>query len=178
MTGAPAIEGSTVKLTLTSASSVSETDTNVLVSYTKPTTGTDNKLTDRFGNEVADFTDTGVTNSTGSQKAGNTPAGGFAGVTGSGFVGETFTATTSDITDVDGMTGAVFTYQWKRGEPGGNDEDAVNIATGQSYTLTSDDEGMAVWVVVSFTDDRGALESVPSNKYIICAGHRRTTGGR
>ena len=98
------------------------------------------------------------------QQAGNTPAGGFAGITGSGFVGDTLTATTSDITDVDGMTNAVFTYQWKRGEPGGDDEDAVNIpgATGRSYTPTSDDEIKLVWVVVSFTDDRGALESVPS----------------
>ena len=105
----------------------------------------------------------------GGQQAANTPAGGFAGVTGSAFVGETFTATTTDITDVDGMTDPVFTYQWKRVEFGGSDEDAVNIpgATGQSYTLTSDDERKAVWVVVSFTDDRGALESVPSNKYII-----------
>ena len=103
----------------------------------------------------------------GGQELVNTPADGFAGITGSGTVGETFTATTTDITDVDGMTDPVFTYQWKRGELGGSDEDAVNIATGQSYTLTSDDEGKEVWVVVSFTDDADNAESVPSNKYII-----------
>ena len=119
------------------------------------------------GDNTAEWTSSAAVAASMGQEAANTPAGGFAGITGSGFVGETFTATTSDITDTDGMTNAVFTYQWKRGELGGSDEDAVNIATGQSYTLTSEDEGKEIWVVVSFTDDRGALESVPSNKYII-----------
>ena len=58
---APLISGSTVTLTL--ATAVSATDTNVKVSYTKPSTGTANKLLDKFGNEVATFTaDQDVTN--------------------------------------------------------------------------------------------------------------------
>ena len=59
---APVISGSTVTLTLATASSVSATDTNVLVSYTKPTSGTANKIVDAFGNETATFTDQPVGN--------------------------------------------------------------------------------------------------------------------
>ena len=59
---APAISGSMVTLTLAAASSVSASDTNVLVSYTKPTTGTANKLVDAAGKEAASFTDQPVGN--------------------------------------------------------------------------------------------------------------------
>ena len=59
---APVISGSTVTLTLASASSVTATDTNVLVTYTKPGTGTANKLVDAFGNETGTFADQVVTN--------------------------------------------------------------------------------------------------------------------
>ncbi len=52
----PVISGNTVTLTLDPASSVAPADTKVRVSYTKPTTGTDNALVDRFSNQVADFT--------------------------------------------------------------------------------------------------------------------------
>ena len=59
---APVISGSTVTLTLASTSSVTATDTNVLVTYTKPGTGTANKLVDAFGNETGTFADQVVTN--------------------------------------------------------------------------------------------------------------------
>ena len=49
-------------LTLATASAVVATDTNVLVSYTKPSSGTANKLVDAFGNETANFTDQPVGN--------------------------------------------------------------------------------------------------------------------
>ena len=52
---APVISGSTVTLTLATASSVTASDTNVLVTYTKPTTGTANKLVDAFGNVLVTF---------------------------------------------------------------------------------------------------------------------------
>ena len=104
-------------------------------------------------------------------RLGNTLPEGNPGITGTPEVGETLTATTSDISDVDGTTGAVFTYQWKRGQVGGSDEDAVDIpgATGQTYTVISDDIGQEVWVVVTFTDDRGAMESIPSNTRMAIA---------
>ena len=53
LTGAPAISG--VSVTLTLASAILDTDTNVKVSYTKPTTGQSNRLIDVAGNEAANF---------------------------------------------------------------------------------------------------------------------------
>ena len=60
LSGTPAISGDTVTLTLSSAAL--NTDTGVKVSYAKPTTGTNNKLVDAGGSEVADFTDEPVKN--------------------------------------------------------------------------------------------------------------------
>ena len=53
LSGTPAIAGATVTLML--ANAVLETDTDVKVSYTKPTSGTGNRLRDELGNEVGDF---------------------------------------------------------------------------------------------------------------------------
>ena len=50
------------KVTLTLGTAVTATDTAVKVTYTKPPSGSDNKLADDFGNEVANFTDQGVVN--------------------------------------------------------------------------------------------------------------------
>ena len=58
LTGAPAISG--VSVTLTLASAVLDTDTDVKVSYTKPTTGQSNRLIDIAGNEVDSFSDFSV----------------------------------------------------------------------------------------------------------------------
>ena len=66
---APAISGSTVTLTLAAASSVVAADTNVLVSYTQPTSGSNNKLVDGVGNETATFTDRDVDNLLGESTA-------------------------------------------------------------------------------------------------------------
>ena len=62
LAGSPAISGAAVTLTL--ATAVVSTDAGVRVSYTRPTTGTDNRLEDANGNEVADFADLAVTNDT------------------------------------------------------------------------------------------------------------------
>ena len=59
---APVISGKTVTLTL--ATALVSTDTAVKVSYTKPTTGTANKLVDAAANETGTFTDKSVTNNT------------------------------------------------------------------------------------------------------------------
>ena len=60
LSGSPAISGATVSLTL--ASVALATDIYVKVSYSKPTSGTGNKLVDAAGNEAANFTDEPVTN--------------------------------------------------------------------------------------------------------------------
>ena len=59
---APAISGSTVVLTL--ATAVVPTDGSIKVSYTKPPTGTDNRIEDAAGLETDSFTDQAVTNNT------------------------------------------------------------------------------------------------------------------
>ena len=51
-------------MTLTLATAVTATDTAVKVAYAKPTSGSANKLRDRFGNETATFPDQAVTNNT------------------------------------------------------------------------------------------------------------------
>ena len=58
LSGSPAISGATVTLTL--ANAVLETDTDVKVSYTRPTSGTGNRLRDEAGNEAESFTDQAV----------------------------------------------------------------------------------------------------------------------
>ena len=60
LSGSPSISGRAVTLTL--ATAVSATDTGVKVAYTKPTTGTANKVVDTFGNEAATFPDQDVIN--------------------------------------------------------------------------------------------------------------------
>ena len=62
LSGTPSISGSTVTLTL--ATAVTATDTAVKVAYAKPTSGSANKLIDKFGNETATFPDQAVTNNT------------------------------------------------------------------------------------------------------------------
>ena len=62
LTGSPSITGNTVVLTLDTASSVTSADSNVKVTYTKPDSGTDNKIADKFGNETATFEDRDVGN--------------------------------------------------------------------------------------------------------------------
>ena len=62
LTSAPSISGSAVTLTLASAAVSTDTLT---VAYTKPTTGTNDRLKDPAGNEVASFAARAVTNNTG-----------------------------------------------------------------------------------------------------------------
>ena len=86
----------------------------------------------------------------------NNPATGAPTVTGAAQVGETLTADTSGISDADGLTGAVFAYQWLA-----DDADLAG-ATGSAYTLANADVGKAVRVRVSFTDDAGHDETLTS----------------
>ncbi len=86
----------------------------------------------------------------------NSPATGGPGITGTVQAGETLTATTDGIEDEDGLTGAVFSYQWVRSG------DDIEGAASSTYTVTGDDEGKAIQVRVTFTDDAGNAESVTS----------------
>ena len=76
--------------------------------------------------------------------------------TGAGQVGETLTADTSGIADDDGLGNATFSYQWLA------DNADIAGATGSSYILTDSNEGKAISVRVSFTDDAGNPETLRS----------------
>ena len=86
----------------------------------------------------------------------NNPATGAPTISGTAQVGETLTADTSGIADVDGLDNVSYSYQWLA------DNAAIAGATGSTYTLAADDEGKAVKVPVSFTDDAGYGETLTS----------------
>ena len=93
---------------------------------------------------------------TAQEQTANNPATGAPTITGTAQVGETLTADTSGIADDDGLDNAVFSYQWLA------DGADISSATGSSYTLVDSDEGKAVSVTVSFTDDTGNAETLTS----------------
>ena len=86
----------------------------------------------------------------------NTPATGLPTISGTAQVGETLTVDTTDIDDADGMSGAVFSYQWLANGA------EIAGATSDTYTLVADDVGKAIKVKVSFRDDRNHQESLTS----------------
>ena len=90
----------------------------------------------------------------------NTAATGRPAISGTPGVGQTHTADTSGVADVNGMTGASFTYQWIRTD--GNVDTDISGATGSSYAVTDTDVGYEIEVRVSFTDDEGYEETVTS----------------
>ncbi len=90
----------------------------------------------------------------------NNPATGTPSITGTARVGETLTATTSGISDSDGLDNATFSYQWVRND--GNTDTDISGATASTYNLAGTDQGKTIKVKVSFTDDRGNAESLTS----------------
>ena len=90
----------------------------------------------------------------------NNPATGAPAITGTAQVGQTLTANTTGITDVDGLNNVFYSYQWVRTD-GTNDTD-ISGATDSTYTLVDADNGKAIKVQVSFTDDAGNEESLTS----------------
>ena len=86
----------------------------------------------------------------------NTAAAGAPTIGGTPQVGEALTASTSGISDADGLDTARFAYQWIR--------TGVDIggATASTYTPVAADEGERLQVRVGFTDDAGHEESLTS----------------
>ena len=94
------------------------------------------------------------------------------------------TADTSDIADDDGLENVSFSYQWLA------DDAAIAGATGLTYTLADTEEGKAIKVQVSFTDDAGNEETLSQRGHGCCgrrapdqfsrhrrAGHQRNGAG-
>ncbi len=92
--------------------------------------------------------------------AANTEATGVPSISGTARVGETLTASTSGISDTDGLDNVSYNYQWIRND-GSTDTDILD-ATGTSYSLVAADEGKTIKVKVSFTDDAGHDETLTS----------------
>ena len=90
----------------------------------------------------------------------NEPAAGLPTINGTAQVGETLTADTSGISDADGMTNAVFRYQWTRWDSD-TDED-IEGATDSTYEMSDEDEGKTIRLRVGFSDDRGNDEALTS----------------
>ena len=86
----------------------------------------------------------------------NTPATGQPTIIGSTSVGSTLTASTSGISDANGIGNATFTYQWLHSDT------PISGATGSIYTVANADEGHTIKVRVTFTDDDGFSESLTS----------------
>ena len=85
----------------------------------------------------------------------NVDASGTVVIVGKPHVGQTLTADTSGIEDLNGVPNR-FAYQWKA-----RDAD-IPGATGSTYTLQPADVGKTIKVEVSFTDDAGYGESLTS----------------
>ena len=86
----------------------------------------------------------------------NSPATGQPAISGTALVEETLTADTSGIADDDGLDSVSYSYRWLA------DEVEIAGATGETYTLAEEDEGKAISVTVSFTDDAGNAETLTS----------------
>ena len=90
------------------------------------------------------------------QQQQNSEATGAPTISGTARVGETLTASTSGITDADGLNNVSFNYQWITGE-----SDMAG-ATSSTYQIDDADVGKTIKVRVTFTDDADNEESVTS----------------
>ena len=90
------------------------------------------------------------------EAATNSPATGAPTINGTAQAGEVLEVNTSGIADADGLDDVSFTYQWLA------DDSEIAGATNAAYALASTDEGKAIKVQVSFTDDAGNAESLTS----------------
>ena len=93
----------------------------------------------------------------------NSAATGAPTISGTAQVGQALTASTSGISDSNGLANATFTYQWLA------DDTDITDATGSTYTLAAADEGKTIKVRLSFTDDSGHQETLTSAATVAVA---------
>ena len=86
----------------------------------------------------------------------NNPASGAPTISGIAEVGQTLMASTSGISDADGLDNVSYNYQWLA------DDTEIDGATISTYELQSSDAGKVIKVRVTFTDDDNNAESLTS----------------
>ncbi|BAL00304.1 putative surface layer protein [Oscillibacter valericigenes Sjm18-20] len=85
-------------------------------------------------------------------------------VSGTAAVGETLTASTSGISDADGL--GTFSYQWQVSDDGSSGwANIASNSTSSTYDVTSDEAGKYVRVAVSYTDGGSTAETVYSDAF-------------
>ena len=103
----------------------------------------------------------------------NTQATGAPVIEGAAQLDERLLARTwGHISDQDGMTNAVFDYQWI--SHNGTDDTEIEGATSGSYTIVAADVGKTIKVQVSFTDDAGNPETLTSAPTGVVSGQRNS----
>ena len=90
-------------------------------------------------------------------------------VNGAAIEDQTLTASTADISDADGL--GSFSYSWLRSG------DAIEGASGSSYTLTQMDVGNFITVEVTYTDGSGQVEKLTSRQTGPIANVNDAVGG-
>ena len=101
----------------------------------------------------------------------NAPATGVPTITGTTVVGETLQADTSGIADADGISNAVFAYQWIRNNCGVDRE--IANGTNSTYSAADADRSHKIKVRITFEDDDGYQEMLTSEPVTI-AGEQPT----
>ena len=94
----------------------------------------------------------------------NNDATGTPMITGTAVAAQALTASTTGISDPDGLPSA-FAYQWKRVDSDGISNPTNIGADSATYTLTDNEVGKKVLVEVSFTDSLSGVESLTSDAY-------------
>ncbi len=86
----------------------------------------------------------------------NSPATGQPRISGTPQVSQTLTASTSGISDANGLDNVSYSYQWLA------DDNEIADATSSTYEVQSSDNGKVIKVRVTFEDDAGYSESLTS----------------
>ena len=110
----------------------------------------------------------GAATATGTVTVGsNNAPGGSLALPGSTQVGDKLIADTSGITDSDGLTKAVFRYQWQRSTDGGTTWEDIVGEIFDDYTVMPADMEQQVRVLVRYRDDLGSEEAVTSTEAAV-----------
>ena len=103
--------------------------------------------------------------------AANSPATGAPTISGTAQAGETLTASTSGISDSDGLTSATFTYQWLA------DDTDITDGTGATYTPAAADAGKVSRSGCLSPTTAGNTESLTTESaLIVTAANSPATG--